>query len=396
MTPRTAGGRRAERHPDAGATGCRGSGAGGGWQRGPGRFWLVSHVEEFGGAEKVLLRLGSALRKKGLWVRFAVPAGALHDRIAASGHAILRLPPLARKENPSRLRHWRRVLAANELLAADTKAWAGESCLVFNGTRTLTYLWFLAGRPGGRGRVCLLHDLLPNAPFNRLVVRAAAWSGVRFLCVSEALVRGLGAQGRRVSVLPNPAWGSDFVGGRDPDRHVRIGTVAWITEGKGHLLLLDGVARVAGKDPDISYSLYGACHGGEVEYYRRVMKRLETIGCARFEGFATDPTRAMARLDIFLQGSLRSEQPLSLGEAIAAGCAVVIPTGGGEEEVTRGWPATFTYRRGDVTSLCRAIEEAVRSHRARGVPLGTEDFHRWRGARDPDEWLQSFLGHVGV
>jgi glycosyltransferase involved in cell wall biosynthesis len=353
------------------------------------KFVLVSHVRELGGAERVLLRLGEQLRDLGISVEYVSPEGPLSEAAMKENVEVRVIPPLAKKDSNSLWTHVRRCATANlSVMRANPPQ---SAVYVLNAPRALVYLSPTVLR-NRRRVICFAHDVYPRKSLSRFLVALAVTVGVRVVCVSDAIARSLGRRLKeRVLVLHNPAYAARFSGGRPPSQKVKLGTVSNIAEWKGHLLALRALEPILNSDKDITYRIYGkVLDPAEEGYFRTLVGRLASLAGASYEGYADEPRRAMQNIDVFVHSSTRPEQPLTLAEAIAAGCAVVIPRGGGEEEVVEGWLATFTYERGDPSSFRHALNEAVASHRARGVPLSDADFDAWAAGRDPMSWARAF------
>ena len=356
-------------------------------------FMLISHVAELGGAERVLLRLGVCLRDLDFGVTCASPQGPLFAAAKTSRLEVCEIPRLERKYNRSVWRHVKKCVEANRILIQ----LASPRCTVYvlNAPRALVYLAPTVLR-NRRRVVCFAHDVYGRRALSRLLSVLAVGFGVRIICVSSAIARSLGRiLERRVLVLRNPISGESFPGGRRPSRAVRLGTVSNIAEWKGHLFALQALEPILKSDADITYTVYGkVMDPAEMDYSSALRDRTANLPGASFAGYADEPTKAMLSLDVFVQSSTRSEQPLSLAEAIGAGCAVVVPSGGGEEEVVRSWPATFWYERCDIASLRDALSRAIASHRAQGVPVTQADYDEWCAGRDEASWANAFLEYT--
>ena len=356
---------------------------------------LVSHVPELGGAERVLLRLGEQLSDLGIPVKCITPEGPLYsEAIAKDNLEVWKIPPLAKKHSDSLWTHIRRCAQANKTVMR--AAAPQRAVYVLNAPRAMVYLCPTVLR-NRRRVICFAHDVYSKKSLSRFVVALALTVGVRIVCVSHAIARSLGRRFEEaVLVLHNPVYVQRFLGGRSPSRKVRLGSVSNIAEWKGHLFALRALEPILDSDPEITYRVYGkALDPAESAYFQMLVERLAAVPGASYEGYAEEPTQAMLDIDVFVQSSTRPEQPLTLAEAIAAGCAVVVPKGGGEQEVVRQWPAAFWYERGDVHSFRHALNEAVASHRIRGVPLGDADFDAWAAGRDKRSWARAFLKYAG-
>jgi glycosyltransferase involved in cell wall biosynthesis len=158
--------------------------------------------------------------------------------------------------------------------------------------------------------------------------------------VEERYVRDLGVPARRLAVVPNgirvppappapkPALRAELVRDR-PDYLVL--TPARLHEQKGHAYLLAAAALV----PDATFVL-----AGDGPLRAELERRARELGVASrclFLGERTDVPDLLASADLFVLPSLWEGLPLSVLEAMAAGCPVVASAiGGTDEAVTDG------------------------------------------------------------
>jgi spore coat protein SA len=146
----------------------------------------------------------------------------------------------------------------------------------------------------------------------------------------------------------------------------------------------------------IALSVAGA---GQVEYERRVKQQVESLGLTERVTFLGKlPHGDMPRLytahDLLVFPSMRNEGlPLTMVEAMLAGCAVVTTGSGGAMEVARAADLPL-FPTGDVAALTRLLAfmiahpEEVREVAARGQKVALTEFsvdrmmERWLATLD--------------
>ncbi len=336
----------------------------------------------------MLLHIGSALASKGCKVRFFAPAGDLLDKAREYPKLICtEMPSLARKDNRTILQHAYSIIRANIILIKQT--WHVKGTILINAPRAWVYL-SMALLPFWIKRFSLAHDVVSSFSYDRIFVFCMKTLGIKVLPVSKAIARSLGVPDRYV--LQNPVFIGKFSGGRRPHRLVRFGIISNIAEWKGHLLVLEAIESLIDSEADLSYEIYGrVLDAREEQYLRKIMDKVRQIPTASFNGYTKSPWQTYCQLDVVIQSSLRSEQPLTLSEAISAGCYVISPKGGGEEEVIRNWPYVTWYERGNVASLREAIIKVIKIIRERGVEATYQDYEVWRKGYTEDDWIKKFL-----
>jgi len=357
---------------------------------------LVSHVSEFGGAERVLLNLGAALARRGYKVILCAPVGELMDMASREqGLCCVEIPAVARKDVSGALAHIISVIKANIIIYRAVLRDYGIRAIVINAPRAGVYFFPVLMCFFKVNRLSLAHDVVgrksPDYFFSLWMRRIR----VQILPVSEAIANSLDISKKQV--LPNPVFCRRFFGGRRAHRFVKLGIITNIAEWKGHLLALDAISPLLNMDHDLSYEVYGkVLDMNEEPYFQRLLQKLNKIPNCRFAGYAEDPQNAYSRIDVVIQSSLRSEQPLTLSEAISAGCHIVSPSKGGEVEVIRCWPEATWFERGDVESLRNAIVKAIDRVRTRGVIVTHRDYMRWLGEHTEENWINHFLSFLDL
>jgi glycosyltransferase involved in cell wall biosynthesis len=136
-----------------------------------------------------------------------------------------------------------------------------------------------------------------------------------------------------------------------------IGTVARLTEQKGHRYLFDALARVADDHPEAVLALVG-----EGPLLGELMAYAEQLGLAgriRFLGVRRDVPRLLQAFDVFCLPSLYEGMPNVVLEAMAAGLAVVSTEVEGAVELVAPGETGWLTPPADSAALAAALREAL-------------------------------------
>jgi len=112
---------------------------------------------------------------------------------------------------------------------------------------------------------------------------------------------------------------------------IRFGTIGRLVPAKGHSVLIDAFARIAGRLPEADLRIFG--YGPLEGEMREQIRRLGMENRIILEGRTRDPARALSSLDIFVFSSVNEGLPLVILEAMAAGLPIVATRVGGIPEV---------------------------------------------------------------
>lgn len=178
---------------------------------------------------------------------------------------------------------------------------------------------------------------------------------------------------------------------------LRILYVGQLTPDRGLHTVIEALAHLeAGSRSRIALSVAGA---GQVEYERRVKKQVEALRlteCVTFHGkvpHADMPSLYRAH-DLLVFPSMRDEGlPLTMVEAMLAGCAVVTTGSGGAIEVARAADLPL-FAKGDPVALTRVLTfmmahpEEVREVASRGQRIALMEF-------GVDRMLERWLATLG-
>lgn len=201
---------------------------------------------------------------------------------------------------------------------------------------------------------CIVHEHMYDTkiPFyQRFADRVLAGATSHAIAVSESvkdfMVRYRALPEQRVEVLYNGVPLKSFgtgagAGPRRPDcdwrlahavpaTHAVVAIVGRLHPIKGHHDFLQAARRVLNEFEDVTFAVVG--DGELMDDLRRDSEQLEIAGSVRFLGHCQDTAAILEGVDIKAICSLSEGIPLTLFEAMAAGCAVVSTDVGGMREV---------------------------------------------------------------
>jgi glycosyltransferase involved in cell wall biosynthesis len=164
---------------------------------------------------------------------------------------------------------------------------------------------------------------------------------------------------------------------------LRILYVGQLSPDRGLHTVIEALAHLdSGLRSGIALSVAG---GGQVEYERHIKQQVESLGlteCVTFRGKLPhgDMPRLYTAHDLLVFPSMRDEGlPLTMVEAMLAGCAVVTTGSGGAMDVARAADLPL-FPKGDVVALTRLLTsmmahpEEVREVAARGQKVALAEF----------------------
>lgn len=159
----------------------------------------------------------------------------------------------------------------------------------------------------------------------------------------RAEVAAAGVRSERIALLPNaiptpvervaPADLSEF--GIAPTDSV-IGTVGNLRAVKNHRLLIDAVAAVVERVPDVRCLIVGQTIPNEADLPGQLQAQIDRLGLSKrvfLAGFRSDVPTLLQRFDVFCLTSNNEGTSNALLEAMAAGCPVVATAVGGVSDV---------------------------------------------------------------
>lgn len=216
----------------------------------------------------------------------------------------------------------------------------------------------------------------------------------RVICVSEAVrqfvVKDEGIELKRTAVIPNGISREDVCIPRQAFRSrmqvsedvTVITTVASLLENKGHADVLEAVALLVSRYPQLRYWIVG--QGPEELELKKVVARLGLLPYVRFWGLRSDVADILTASDIFVLASRdREGQGVAILQAMAYGVPVVATDVGGIPEVVQHGQNGRLVKPRDPRGLADALLGLMhdRETRVRLSHAGRETFEELFDAR---------------
>jgi glycosyltransferase involved in cell wall biosynthesis len=332
----------------------------------------IAHLIESdgpGGAERVVAHLASSLQAAGADNVVFVPAageGWLARELDGTGVAIepfrldRPLSPGCAAHLASVLRHRRIDLAhSHEFSMAVYGAWAAR----------LARVPHVITMHGGRYYAERLR--------RRIALRTAIQSSAMTVAVSEQLARALSRDlwlhPSRIATVPNgvpriragqPALRTELGLAAGDQLLVSIGNLYPV---KGHVHLIDAVARLANRYPRLHAAIGGR---GDLERPLNERARSHRIGDRiHLLGLRSDVGAVLSSADVFVLPSLSEGLPLALLEAMFTGCPIVASDVGEIGVALAHGEAGVLVPPGDPAALAEALD-AVLANPDRAKALG--------------------------
>jgi glycosyltransferase involved in cell wall biosynthesis len=240
----------------------------------------------------------------------------------------------------------------------------------------------VAARMSGAKLVLHEHFADPRMPaYQALADRLLAPLTDRAIAVSQStrdfLVSKRAVPPERVRLIWNGAPLGEFApAGRDralaarrelglPEEALVIGTVGRLNAQKGHTHLLDALALLRTRLPDLWTLIVG--DGDLMDSLKEQAARLGLGDRVVFAGHRTDVPDLLAALDVFCISSLYEGTPLALFEAMAAGRPIVSTAVDGCREVLEDGVSGLLVPPADAEALAGALERVVTDAELRGA-----------------------------
>ena len=321
-----------------------------------------------GGVERGTLEISRALVAAG-WGSVIVTARAA-DRDAAAGagarHAAL---PVARRnplQAPGAVRGLARLIGAEGI------------DLVHARSRWPAWLAARAARRAGRPFVTTFHGTYSAGTPLKRRYNAIMTRGARVIAISGFIARHVaetyGVEPGRIRTIPRGVDLSRFDPARVEAARIAALRDAWglaeerpvvmlparLTAWKGHLALLDALARV---EDGVTCLFVGATDTRRADYRARVERRIAALGGGhhvRLTGPCGDMPAAYLLADIVVAPSLRPEAfGRVAAEAQAMGRPVIAAAHGGALETVRAGETGWLVPPGDAAALADALRQAL-------------------------------------
>jgi glycosyltransferase involved in cell wall biosynthesis len=240
----------------------------------------------------------------------------------------------------------------------------------------------VAARMSGAKLVLHEHFADPRMPaYQALADRLLAPLTDRAIAVSHStrdfLVSKRAVPAERVRLIWNGAPLGEFApAGRDralaarrelglPEEALVIGTIGRLNAQKGHTHLLDALALLRTRLPDLWTLIVG--DGDLMDSLKEQATRLGLGDRVVFAGHRSDVPDLLAALDVFCISSLYEGTPLALFEAMAAGRPIVSTAVDGCREVLEDGVSGLLVPPADAEALAGALERVVRNAELRGA-----------------------------
>ena len=222
------------------------------------------------------------------------------------------------------------------------------------------------------------------------------------LCCGTAVAATMRARGiapARLRIVLNGTVGSP----RLPDpatvtpatlSHPAIVTVAGMNARKGIEELLQAFERVAVRYPGAHLYLVG--DGPQRAAFETIARAGAAADRVHFAGFLRDPMPHLRAADLFVLASRRESFPIVIGEARAAGCAIVATDVDGVRESLDGGRAGLLVPPRDAVALAAAIDRLLDDPalRTRQAAAAREGLEHYRVERMVDETVALYRDNL--
>ena len=327
----------------------------------PLRLLLVVDSLEVGGAERHVVDLAAALRRKGHEVEVACSvAGGLAQRLQEDGVPFRPLTErlVKRRVSPAYARGVGRLLREKRFDLVHAHIYASAVAAAIATRRT-----------GPRLVITEHTEAAWQTWWTRRVSRWAHGRASHTIAVSTPIRRRLIGKDRvpheRISLIPNAVIPADDdppdLSGTLPDGWLEgplVGVVARLQPEKGVATFLKAAARVSKASPEARFLVVG--DGPLREELLGLAGRLGMEDRVRFLGYRTDARALIGLLDVLVVPSLTEGSPLIVLEAMAAGVPVVASAVGGIPDQARHGEEGLLVPPGDPEALAGAMGELLR------------------------------------
>ncbi|UCH32936.1 MAG: glycosyltransferase family 4 protein [Armatimonadota bacterium] len=343
----------------------------------PDRILFVCENAEISGAETILLALLSSLDRS-LYEPYAVcpSGGPMAQRLAGLGVPVERIavPRLRRTVRSAvvelpRLRAFSRRL---QTLLRDRRI-----DIVHSNSLGAHLACADAIEATGATAIWHMHDILKRRWINGLVLRRAARSADRIICVSCAVSRELEAWGIPAEKLvviyngldiegrfrPRPASGLLHAQFGLPPAARLVGMIGQLTPWKGQHVFLRAAATVAAEHADAVFLVVGSPLFRDDGYRRqlnRLTRELRIEGAVMFTGRRDDVPEVLAELDVVVHASVLPDPlPTVLLEAGACAKPTVATACGGVPEIVDDGRTGLVVPSNDAEAMAAAVDRLL-------------------------------------
>jgi len=357
---------------------------------GRGRLAQLIGSDGPGGAERVVVEVATALQGSGIETVVFVPKhgeGWLERQLAGSGVSVEHYhlerplsPASARALADTFRRHRVTVAHSHEFSMGVYGAWAS----------------WLVGVP----HVMTMHGgrYYAERLRRRLALRAAVSVSAQAVAVSTTcardMSRALGIRRSRIRMIPN---GVRFVPPRRVTLRHELGlgasdrlivSLGSLYPVKGHVHLIDAVARLRDRHPRLHLAI-----GGRGDQADSLVARASSHGIqdrVHLLGLRSDVEGLLAAADVFALPSLSEAMPLALLEAMFARCPIVASDVGDVSIALDRGSAGLLVRPGDAGALAAAIDSLL-SNAAQAHAFGERAERRARAEYDLSRMVDRYV-----
>ncbi len=336
------------------------------------RLLLVNLSEGYGGVDVHILDLANALQGRRAYAVATIQGSPLHTQLRAAGLPVEPLPYA--KRDPRNLLHLWRIMRRGGYTLVDAhneQSWLwGLAAAKLAGVRGLIATVHLPWRviPGGiKGRL-----------YERLLRRCQQW-GSHFVTVSGSIaghLRDMGVPPERVTVIYNavnmtanrtvlPLSLPQLTGW--PAESYVIVVVGRLTTQKGHHLLLEALAQVREKHPQVRGLIVG-----EGKLRPQLEAQAASLGLTdivHFTGFRQDIPALLAGADLFCLPSYAEGLPYAALEAAQFRLPLLLTAVDGIDELFTHNATAYLTPVGDAKALAEGIGWSIQ-HPAAAKALG--------------------------
>jgi len=382
----------------------------------PSRVAYVDHAVDLGGAEHSLIELISRLDRTSLSPIILHTEGAKwlqSDRIAdVAKIAVFSPHPLLeqkRDEVSAGLPHligntWAALRLSLKLRGALRRTGAQ---LVHTNSLKTHFIGGLAARLERLPLIWHVRDLLGEDEGYHWLRRTAWLLRPHVIAISKAVAEQFAALPVEITVIPNGISLDKFCPGpSSPRLRSELGltaddrvllVVSRLTPWKGHMTLLEVVARLAERWPRLKLVVVGEVAFWEADYEQQLKQRAAELGLTErviWTGFRSDVPQLLRLCDIFVLPSVREPFGRVIIEAMATGRPVVATESGGVPEVVVDGQTGLLVPPEDAQSLASAIEMLLADHEgakqmgAKGLARARKLFSTDRVAQQVQELYQ--------
>jgi len=379
----------------------------------------VDHAVDFGGAEHSLIELVSRLDRTSFTPIILHTEGAKwlqSDRIADVEKiaAVSPHPLLEQKRDEisaGLLRLIGNTWPALQLCLKLRRALKGTGAqLVHTNSLKTHFIGGLAARLGRLPLVWHVRDLLAENEGYHLLRHAARLLRPHVIAISEAVAEQFAGLPAEVTVIPNGIPLDKFSPGpSSPSLRSELGLTAddrvllvssRLTPWKGHMTLLEAVARLADRWPRLKLVVVGEVAFWEADYEQQLKQRAAELGLTEqviWTGFRSDVPQLLRLCDIFVLPSVGEPFGRVIVEAMATSRPVVATASGGVPEIVVDGQTGLLVPPEDAQSLASAIQTLLADSQraqqmgAEGLTRAHQLFSVDRVARQGQELYQRIL-----